>query len=297
MVLRQRLVAGITRLYPFLSGCGTFANKPIIRALAGSSNEVAWARVARNTGVYAPLDDYVGRAVFYVGDLDRKITWICRRLVRAGDTVLDIGANIGLVTMKLAALVGPMGRVHAFEPNPSMCDLLQASIQRNGFTNVSLYPFALGAHESQLELFVPRGHAGKASLIPGADAMGTRIEVPVKTLSSVLAGQGITRIRLVKIDVEGFEPDVLAGAREHFSMYPPQAILFELNDPPNPIGSHPTIQVLRSLQYKFFSIPKALIRLRPREFDPERETGLASHDFVAIHEGEECREIVSRLVR
>lgn len=55
--------------------------------------EVAWAKAHGGHWVAAPLDDYVGRAVFYTGELDRKITWICSRVVREGDTVLDIGAK------------------------------------------------------------------------------------------------------------------------------------------------------------------------------------------------------------
>src|SRR5882762_8193075 len=94
---RQSLVARLTRLYPFYSGCGTFANKSLIHKIAGESSENVWCCVSGGE-ILARLDDYVGRSAFYVGDLDRKITWICAQIVKSGDTVLDIGANIGLVT-------------------------------------------------------------------------------------------------------------------------------------------------------------------------------------------------------
>ena len=113
----------------------------------------------------APLDDYVGRAAYYVGDLDRKITWLCGQIVQPGDTVLDVGANIGLVTLWLSHLVGPQGRVHAFEPQPDLQDLLQQTLERNDTKNVSLHRFALGSQPGEMELCIPDGNASRPSLV------------------------------------------------------------------------------------------------------------------------------------
>src|SRR5689334_609731 len=131
---RQSFVAALTRLYPFYSGCGTFANLPLIQALVGRSAEKVWTRVPGGE-VLASLNDYVGRAAFYAGDLDRKITWICRQIVKPGDTVIDVGANIGIVTVWLSHLVGPHGKVHAFEPNPYLQSTLHRAVERNRISN------------------------------------------------------------------------------------------------------------------------------------------------------------------
>ena len=88
-----------------------------------------------------PLDDFAGRAAYYVGDLDRKLTGIMRRIVRPGDRVLDIGANLGIVTLPMAMAVGERGAVHAFEPNPVMQEHLERSLRRNGLNNVRLHPW------------------------------------------------------------------------------------------------------------------------------------------------------------
>ena len=80
--LRQSLVASLSRRYPLYSGCGLIANSAALRRLAGESHESVWSKVPGGE-VLASLDDYVGRSAFYVGELDRKITWICRQVVAA----------------------------------------------------------------------------------------------------------------------------------------------------------------------------------------------------------------------
>src|ERR1035441_10388403 len=128
--LRQSLLAALTRRYPLYSGGIRLANHSVIRRIGGTSNELVWSRV--NGGeVLGRLDDLVGRTAFYTGDLDRKISWVCARIVKPRDTVLDIGANIGIVSLWLSKLVGEKGRVHAFEPNPELCKLLEQTIHRN----------------------------------------------------------------------------------------------------------------------------------------------------------------------
>ena len=179
--------------------------------------------------VLAPLDDYMGRAIYYSGDLDRKITWVCSRLVRPGDTVLDIGANLGLVTLILSSLVGETGQVHAFEPIPALQENIVRSAEKNGVSNITVHRMALGNETRMQELSVPPGHAGRASFVSERqNAQDTKIAVPVERLSTVLARESIGAIRLIKIDVEGFEAEVLRGAIECFSKTPPDAIVFEL---------------------------------------------------------------------
>ncbi len=275
---RNSILAAVVRRYPLLSGCGSIANHRVTRRLAGSSDEVVWATVYGGYQVAAPLDDYVGRAAFYAGELDRKITWVCRRLVRPGDHVLDIGANLGLVTMILARLVGPAGRVEAFEPIPAMCDLVERAIERNQLHNVELHRMALGAETGELVLSVPRGHAGAASFLPEQRyAEQDEVRVPVRTLSEIMSGS-TDRARLVKIDVEGFESQVLAGGAEYFDRMPPEAVLFELYD--NDPVDHSTVRFHLDRGYRIFSIPRSFVHLTLRPFDGHSR----GHDYLAVHQ-------------
>ena len=126
----------------------------------------------------------------------------------------------------MARLVGATGRVQAFEPNPIAADLLLASLERNAIKNVDVHRFALGASQGTLPLVIPRENIGSASLLHRADR-GDSVEVPVRSLSKALEGHEPRSIRLVKIDVEGYERDVLTGAQSLFERVPPDAIISE----------------------------------------------------------------------
>lgn len=277
---REQLVARLTRCYPFLSGCGSLAGSGAMRALAPERGDLVWAR-AHGADLCVPLDDYVGRAIYFFGDMDRKLSRICRRVVRPGDTVLDVGANLGVVTLLLSRLVGPTGHVHAFEPNPWLVRILKADLDCAGAENVVLHPIALGAADGELELAVPAGNAGAGSLVRATGEHLERTRVPVVRLARVLALEKCGPIRLVKIDVEGVEPQVLAGAQAWFERRPPDLVVFELNDA-DATGDHPTFRALAALGYRFLSIPKALVQLRLHPVDIGAVLP-ASHDFVAVH--------------
>lgn len=283
---RQAFMAALSRCYPLYSGCGTLPNSATFRRFTGESSDMVWCRVPGGE-VLGSLDDYVGRAVFYVGDLDRKVTWICKRIVQPGDVVLDIGANIGLVTVWLSRLVGPTGRVLAFEPNPVLCERLEEAFRRNGLSNVTLHRVALGAEQSELDLCVPRDNAGAASLIRRTNpARSENVKVPVERLSKIAMDEGLESIRFIKIDVEGFEPEVFLGARELFERVRPDAILFEMNGvQEGPLHEEPSLKILQKYDYDFFSIPRCLVRMRLNRFDPHETAQIEGHDVLAISKG------------
>ncbi len=294
--IRQSLVASLTRFYPFYSGCAGVANNSIVRKLAGASSERVWS-VVPGGEVLACLNDYNGRVAFYIGDRDRKLTWICAQIVKPGDTVLDIGANIGVVTVWLSKLVGKNGKVHTFEPNPELQNVLEKTLVRNDMSNTRLHRVALGAVSDSLELRIPQGHPGMASLVRNRDMSNCDVvEVPVRPLSKIVDEEGIKSIGLIKIDVEGFEAEVFKGGGEKvLRSIRPEAIIFELNEKLDGlVRDQPVIKILRDFGYKFFSIPKCFVRMHLEYFDPDSSNQLVGHDFLAVPE--ESYEKIAKLV-
>ena len=257
--------AKLGRLYPFFSGNFSLVNSPRFKRLVRMPDELAWCP-SPGGHILVPLSDDVGRCIFLTGDYDRKITWICRRLLRPGDTALDIGANLGVVTLAMAKFVGPTGRVHAFEPNPSMQKLLGQSIARS-YRNVTLHNFALGAEDAMLELHVPPSNVGAGSFVNHRNTSNAGIvKCQVRKLSDIAESEGINEIRLIKIDVEGFENEVLIGANSVLSELRPDAIILETNQVSDtPFYDLPPIATLRRHRYRLLAIPKALILMNARE--------------------------------
>jgi FkbM family methyltransferase len=292
--VRQQLVASLTRRYPFYSGCATFANTSFVHHLAGRASGRTRSRVPGGE-VFASLTDYVGRAAFYTGDLDRKITWICSQIVKPGDTVLDIGANIGIVTLCLSNLVGPSGTVCAFEPNPDLQKVLEETFTYNRISNVRLYKCALGSETTELELRIPRNNTGAATLVNDRSLSDCDVwQVPVRRLTDVIAEQGFSSIRLIKIDVEGFEAQVFEGGRDVLSRIRPQAILLEVND--RVVRNEPAVTILREHGYGFFSVPRCLLSMRLTRFDADSVEQLPGFDLLAVPKGDAYEEI-ARLVK
>lgn len=135
---------------------------------------------------------------------------VLRNLVFPGATVFDIGANLGFFSAILASLVGPTGTVLAFEPAPEIFRKLVATVERNGLNQVHPVNLGCGAQEAQMVLRRVTTSSGNASLV-GAGPPGAQIEI--RSLDAIEKARR-EQPDLIKIDVEGFEPDVLRGAAE-----------------------------------------------------------------------------------
>lgn len=294
--LRRSLVASFTRRYPLVSGCGKVANHFLVRWLSGASGHRVWVDTVGGE-ILVPLDDLVGRAVYFVGDLDPKISQIIDIVVEPGDVALDIGANLGLVSLRLAKRVGPSGRVYSFEPNPLMVAYLQATFKRNNLTNMELQQFALGETRGRLRLSVPKGNAGAASLL---DAEGMELDkleashvVEVETLTAFSKKKALTRVDFVKIDVEGFESKVIKGGVDLIKEKRPRAILFEENRNITTGTKLPeSIRLLQQCDYDVFAIPRSYFSVILVELDRAISSRAICHDFLALSKG-----LKSQLIR
>ncbi|HVR56223.1 MAG TPA: FkbM family methyltransferase [Pseudolabrys sp.] len=144
--LYQHFLATLFRQNPFFRGTASIPNHHIFKKISGQQRRADWTRTPGGE-IFASEDDFIGRAAFFSGDLDPKLTWIAKKLLKPGDIVFDVGTNIGILTLLFSDLIGASGRVHAFEPNPMVMGKLRSAIERKRVKNVELNEVALGRRE------------------------------------------------------------------------------------------------------------------------------------------------------
>ena len=188
-------------------------------------------------------------------------TRLAERLLRPGDTFVDVGAHIGWFTVAASRWVGSNGTVVACEPYPANAAALKENLAINNATNVRLVEMALGSQPGELSLAPTGGSGGISALVWGE---GERVKASVTTLDEVAAD--LPNINLLKIDVEGWEPHVLRGGSS--ALRRTKHVLFEINKPAlKKAGSSADelYGLLRDAGFTTFSpvVPRGLRRLVP----------------------------------
>jgi len=181
-------------------------------AVAGSPGEVL---VRTSVGyVLCPASDYPLLATLVdVGELELGTRKLIQKLLRPGDTFVDVGANVGMHTLAAAIAMQAQGRIVAFEPHPTTHDLLRKSLLLNGFAGIAeTHQAAVSNQVGQLPLFLgpTSGHHSLYSPEGSTGAMASTIDVPLVRLDDVLNANA--PVDLIKIDVEGAELEVIEGA-------------------------------------------------------------------------------------
>jgi FkbM family methyltransferase len=177
--------------------------KRVLMGLLGYDRYLFWfARLKIATLAFDSRD----RGLFYM--LDR---------LEPDATVLDIGANLGVMTVQLARRV-PNGKVHAFEPEPSAFHILTRVVASYRLQNVVLHNCALGNRSGEVEMITPvknsvRQHGNSMVIRSDHQGVGIRFRAPVKRLDDLASIFG-SKIQAIKLDVEGNEPFVIEGGHE-----------------------------------------------------------------------------------
>jgi FkbM family methyltransferase len=150
--------------------------------------------------------------------------------LKRADVFVDAGANIGLFTAYASRAVGPSGRVIAFEAHPLTSSVLAENVALNKLDNVTIISAALGDKAGELKMKYVQGDAGSTHV--AIRPVAEDLNVPVVTLDTELQGRGVIRVDYLKIDVEGFERQVLDGAIETITRNPHITVQTELIESP-----------------------------------------------------------------
>jgi FkbM family methyltransferase len=179
-----------------------------------------------------PQDLDLTPAIIRSGEWEPHVERVIIRLLRPGDTAVDVGANVGYHTLAMAAAVGSGGQVHAFEASPDLIRLLSATMMVNGLSSVALYENAALDRPGTITLASAPGHYGSGHLVndaPSPDydlAYSIRVEVAAVTLDAVLADR-VRNVDLLHMDIEGSEPLALRGAETLIRRSPKIKIITE----------------------------------------------------------------------
>lgn len=219
--------------------------------------------VRRGTGYMMQLDleDMVQESIFFFGFYEKPLATYFISQLSEGMVFVDVGAHVGQYTLLASKEVGPTGHVYSFEPHPTNFEALSYNVRLNEFTNVSLYNAALADSLLECELFINAADAGRRnrgthSLRVQKDwSRSAAIPIRAMRLDDVLGY--VTRLDVLKIDVEGAELLVLKGAEKLLARFRP-IIAFESAEESTASFGHSTTDAKRLLAergYRLFKLP------------------------------------------
>lgn len=162
---------------------------------------------------------YGGRGVYVFGDSLEPELCHLQEFLASGDVFVDVGANVGVFTVKAAKEVGDAGVIIAIEPFVETALQLSKNVKANGFSNVRVRNFCLGRETRQARLHLNKSKPNSFSLIPSGDVES--VSVICVSLDDLCRWEALERLDYLKIDAEGAEADVLAGAQETIRRFRP----------------------------------------------------------------------------
>lgn len=225
---------------------------PTLRSLAKSCIVLALGRETRPRKIVRGLAsgyricvspvDHLG---YLLGTSEPHLQQIIREYVGTGDTVYDIGANIGYVALSLAKSVGPTGRVIAFEPVPKNVDDFRESIKINQLTNVRLLEFAASDHSGEAVIRIAENLSTASLIWHRKNPAAVQLTIRTVQIDQLVDSGDLGYPKIVKIDVEGAEGSVLKGMQRTVAAARP-VLFIESSD----AGRETTWTLLQELGYQ-----------------------------------------------
>lgn len=161
--------------------------------------------------IYPVYDKGIERKIFNDGIYEEGTLWCFQKLIKKGDIIFDVGANIGLTSIYAGILTGRHGKVFSFEPLPSTFNILKENIKLNNLRNI--YPINSALSNINGSGFIYENlqiNRGAASMYGNDNSKG--IPISILTLDDFVVNNQITNIDFMKIDIEGAELSMLKGS-------------------------------------------------------------------------------------
>lgn len=211
---------------------------------------------ARNGFHYVyPADDMsIGLHLLLEGSHEPYVSYALGKILRPGDVVVDVGANIGYHSVAIAHCVGPNGHVHCFEPNKDITPLLHRNLTMNGFMDrCSIYELAVSDSTGERSMRMFHNDIGGSSIVGAPCPSNIKC---VKTVGAVSLDFIQDHVDVLKIDAEGSEARILEGASTHINNGL-RSIIIEHNPDYYTEALDDKVSALRSAGYVSYSLTQA----------------------------------------
>ena len=219
--------------------------------------------------------DGIGRLICYFGEEADVLFSFMKLYLKAGMTYVDVGANIGSHVVVGKRMVGESGKVYAFEAEPETCALLKRNVELNRMKNVVIKNECILDKEGYIAFYVNKDSAKNSLLQDWAPDVERTIYVHGNTLDKLLTN--VSKIDLLKIDVEGADFKVLQGAKNLFEDEPPSVVVIEIYDVnSDAVNSREVLQFLQKRKYKIYRFEYNRLHL----YEPGQEL----INLYAVHE-------------
>lgn len=235
------------------------------------ADSIVWL-VDEDIAIYTSADTYIEWTILNTGTYEDEINKLIRIFLKPGDIGLDIGGNIGLQSVRMSKVVGEQGKVYAFEPLIHLQEKFKKNMELNRSDNVKLFPFALSNVESEADFSINKRNWNQGTFSIAVNNQGTEIQhVFIKVADEIPDIKSLIRVDLIKIDVEGFEYQVLLGLKQTIEKHKPR-IIFEY-DSNYWLGNGQSIEdcfdFLTNVNYTFYQISSMGCTLVKRPSDIE----------------------------
>lgn len=237
-----RLTTKLVRNYPFSKGKGWFTYSSLARYVQKNLGKFEKVKIFDGSYLWVNPRDYIGATIFFFRDFDKSISKLLSNLLIKGDVFVDVGASYGIESIPCAKIVGEKGKVISFEPHKISYNLLCKSVLENKLKNVITMPFAVSSNVETKTLSVQPNNYGLSSILPYEEG---NISVECVKLDSIKYLLN-NKIKILKIDTEGYEFEVLKGAKEIFELNKPDHVIIEIL-PKN------TVHLFDREEYKFLT--------------------------------------------
>jgi len=200
--------------------------KPSAELKSSVKNGIVWL-TNEDIAINTSADNYIEWSILSSGSYESEIGKLISISLKQGYIAMDIGANIGIQTLRMSQCVGANGKVYAFEPLNHLQEKFRRNVQLNNAGNVTLFPFALSDSAAEANFKIDKDSWNQGTFSIGNKNSGNKDQhVIVKVADEIEDIENLPRLDLIKIDVEGFEYNVLLGLKNTLHKHKPR-IIFE----------------------------------------------------------------------